>query len=387
MKKSIICLCLICLELCFIFMPKSQSISFATTSENQTLNITSKSALLVDYASGKVVFEKNSNERLPIASMTKLATLALVFDYLDKGIIKENDVTVVSEIAAKVGGSSAFLDAGSGYKISDLIKSVIIASANDSSVALAEAVAGTEEVFVSKMNSFAKSLDLQNTNFENCTGLPSTNHYSTASDISKIYKTMCDHRLYKKYSKIWMEDFSHPSGRKTGLVNTNRLVKTYDGIEGGKTGYTDSAKFCLTASAKRDGMKLIGVVIGAESSKIRFAEMTKLLNFGFANYQNKLVVNKELPVTISSVKFSKEKLEVYPEHDCVKFLSKLEQFEFSTDFELYEIKAPVKEGAVVGKLFVFDKNNMVVDEINLIVNKSIDTQNFKQSLQKIVELW
>lgn len=373
--------------MCFIFLPNNHSNLSYATSAQEFPDISAKSGLLIEYNSGNVIYEKNASERLPIASMTKLATLAVVFDYLDKGVIKENDITRVSETAAAVGGSSAFLDSGSSYKVSDLIKSVIIASANDSSVALAECVAGTEEVFVSKMNKFAKALNLQNTNFENCTGLPSSNHYSSASDIAIIYKSMCNHEIYKKYSKVWMDDFIHPSGRKTGLVNTNRLVKTYDGIEGGKTGYTDSAKFCLTASAKRGDTRLIGVVIGASDSKTRFAEMSKMFNFGFANYQNKMLVNHELPITICKLKNAKEQVEVYPERDSIKFLNKSEEFEFSTDYQINEIKAPLKAGDVVGKLFVFDKNNMVIDEIDLIINQDVDTIGFKESLKKLVESW
>lgn len=387
MKKSIICLLVILLQICCIFLSSGQeNVSYATSGE-VVPEISAKSGLLIEYNTGSVIYEKNSNERLPIASMTKLATLAVVFDYLDKGVIKENDITMVSEIAAAVGGSSAFLDVGSSYKVSDLIKSVIIASANDSSVALAECVAGTEEVFVSKMNKLAKMLNLQNTNFENCTGLPSLNHYSSASDMAVIYKSMCNHELYKKYSKIWMDDFIHPSGRKTGLVNTNRLVKTYDGIEGGKTGYTDSAKFCLTASAKRGDTRLIGVVIGASDSKTRFAEMSKMFNFGFANYQNKVLVNHELPVTICKLKNANEQVEVYPECDSIKFFNKSEEFEFSTDYQINEIKAPLKAGDVVGKLFVFDKNNMVIDEINLIITQDVDTIGFKESLKKVIGSW
>lgn len=386
MKKSIICLLLAIMQLSLFFLPKSNLNKGYAVSE-QSIELTAKSALLIDYDTGTVVFEKNANDRLPIASMTKLATLSIVFDFIDKGIVKANDMVVVSETAADVGGSSAFLDAGSSYKVTELIKSVIIASANDSSVALAEHVAGTEEIFVSKMNKMVKELGLENTNFENCTGLPSDNHYSSAHDMAIIYKTMCNHELYKKYSKIWMEDFMHPSGRKTGLVNTNRLIKTFDGIEGGKTGYTDSARFCLTASAKRENMRLIGVVIGVNDSKTRFAEMTKLLNYGFANYQSKVVVNHELPVTVYNFKRAKSSVEIYPEHSVSKFLAKTDDLEFTTDFQINEIKAPLKANDEVGKLFVFDKNNMVVDEIPLIVRENIDTIGFKESLQKMVEAW
>ena len=349
--------------------------------------ITAKSALLIEYNSGNVLFEKNSDERLPIASRTKLATLSVLFDAIDKGIIKESDNVVVSKTASAVGGSSAFIDAGSSYKLTDLVKTVIVASANDSSVALAEHLAGSESVFVSKMNKLAHDLGLENTNFENCTGLPIENHYSSAKDIALIYKTMCNHRLYKKYSKIWTDDFIHPSGRKTGLVNTNRLIKTFDGIEGGKTGFTNSARFCLTASANRGSMRLIGVVIGANDSKTRFAEMSELLNFGFSNYENKMVVDKDFPIAISKVKNSEKKAEIFPEHDSMILLKKGEISEFKTDFDIKELKAPLKVGDKAGKLYVFDAQNMVVDEIDLVVKNDVPEIQVLEYLKKIANNW
>lgn len=368
----------------FVGNPKAMAVSKSSTEQPQ---ITSKSALLVDYQTGTVVFEKNADERLPIASMTKLAALSIIYDYIDKGIIKENDYVVVSEHAASVGGSSAFLDAGSKYKVLDLIKTVVVASANDSTVALAEFVCGSEETFVAKMNKLATSLKLENTHFANSTGLPAENHYSSARDMVAIYKTVCNNVMYKKFSKIWMDDFVHPTGRKTGLVNTNRLVKTFDGIEGGKTGYTDKARFCLTASACRGNTRLVGVIIGADDSKTRFAEMSKLFSFGFANYETKVLINSEIPVTVVTTKNAKNKVTVYPNKDIVKFVQKSDGFEFSTDFEVYEITAPLKAGSVVGKMFVFDKNNMVVDEVELVTDSDLIEIGFKERLEKIVGLW
>ena len=388
MKKSIICLLSMFIAIFVVLTGFCDGVVYAKSDDKDHLKISAKSALLIDYDTGTVIYEKNQHERLPIASMTKLATLSLVFDAIDKGIIKSTDMVNISENAASVGGSTAFLDAGSSYKIEDLIKTVIIASANDSSVALAEHLAGSEEMFVSKMNKLSEKLGLNDTRFENCTGLPHDNHYSSAHDMAEIYKTVCNHELYKKDSKIWMEDFVHPSGRKTGLVNTNRLVKTFDGIEGGKTGYTDAAKFCLTTSAKRGNMRLIGVVIGVSDSKTRFAEMSKLLNFGFANYQNKVVATKEVPLSIVALPKAKQKIEIYAEHDCVKFLPKTQEMNFTTEFKIDEnIKAPLNAGSVVGKLYVFDENNMVVEEINLIIKQNVETVGFKETMKKLVERW
>ena len=386
MKKTICFILFVFMTIFGMRVPEFRFVSIAAGNGDMP-DISSKSAILMDYQTGTVVFEKNADERLPIASMTKLASLSIIFDYLNKGIIKENDYVTVSQTAADVGGSSAFLDASSKYKVTDLIKTIVIASANDSTVALAEFVAGSEETFVSKMNKFVLSLGLQNTNFVNSTGLPAENHYSSARDMVEIYKTVCNNGLYKKYSKIWMDDFIHPSGRKTGLVNTNRLVKTFDGIEGGKTGYTDKAKFCLTASASRGNTRLVGVVIGAGDSKTRFAEMSKLFSFGFAGYETKVLINGDVPISVVGAKNGKNNVTVYPEKTIVRFMSKTENLEFSTDYEIYEIKAPLKRGSVVGKMFVFDKNNMVVDEVNLVTDQDIMEVGFKERLEKIVELW
>lgn len=393
MKKFIICFmfaffCMFSIfsSLNHVYVANASTLKLKNDNQ-ENIKITSKAGLLLDYETGTVLYEKNSSERLPIASMTKIATLAVVFDSISKGLLKESDDVVVSKKASHVGGSSAFLDTGSTYKVGELIKSIIIASANDSSVALAEHLAGSEELFVSKMNKLALSLNLKDTNFVNCTGLPADNHYSSARDISEIYKQICNNEIYKKYSKVWLDEFIHPSGRKTKLTNTNKLIKTYEGIEGGKTGFTNAARFCLTASARRGNIRLIGVVIGANDSKIRNADMTTLFDYGFNNFDHKLVLNSEVPVTISPVLKTEEKIEVYPKRNISILINKLEDKTFTTDFKLNEIKAPINSGDVVGKLFVFDENNMVVDEVDLIVKKTIDEISFRERLRKLTRAW
>ncbi len=388
MKKPIKVFVLAILLVCSLIFPSLTNSNLAMAkSNNDGLNITAKSAILIDYNSGKVLYEKSPNERLPIASMTKLATLAVVFDSIDKGIVKENDMVQVSKTAAATGGSSAFLDASSKYKVCELIKSVIIASANDSSVALSEHIAGSEELFVEKMNKMVASLGLSNTHFSNSTGLPIDNHYSSAFDISQIYKSICNHELYKRYSKVWMDDFVHPSGRKTGLVNTNKLIKSYEGIEGGKTGFTNSARFCLTASAARGNMRVIAVVIGVNDSKTRFAEMTKLFNFAFANYDTVLMANKDVPLTISAVKKSEKQVEVFPKETVSILTEKTKNKKYTMDFKLDEIVAPIKANSVVGKLFVFDENNMVVFETDIIVKDEVLEIGLKERFNKLIKFW
>lgn len=184
-----------------------------------------------------------------------------------------------------------------------------------------------------------------------------------------------------------MDDFIHPSGRKTGLVNTNRLIKTFDGMDGGKTGYTDKAKFCLTASATRRETRLIAVIIGAENSKIRFAEMTKLLNYGFANYETKLLVDHEVPLTICKFKNAKNEVLAYPEKDIKKFVCKDDEFIFSYDFEIVANRVPIAKGDVIGKMFVFDANNMVIEELNIVAGDDAKEIGFKENLNKIFQKW
>ena len=387
MKKIILSLAfIVALTIC-AFVPTQTNFAFAKKNEFKNISLSAKSAILIDDKSGQIIYQKNANERLPIASMTKLATLAVLFNAIDKNILKTTDEVVVSQNAASVGGSSAFLDAGSSYKLSDLIKSVVIASANDSCVAIAEYVSGSEELFVDRMNKFVDNLNLKDTHFTNSTGLPADEHYSSAYDMVQIYKTISDNEIYKSCAKIWMDDFVHPSGRKTQLVNTNRLIKTYDGIEGGKTGYTDAAKFCLTASAKRADMRLIGVVIGSDSSKTRFAEMSKLFDYGFANFKTEEIINSKLPVSVLKAERAKNLVEVYPSKDVVKFMEKTDDAKFSTDYQIYNVKAPLKKGDMVGKMFVFDNNNMVVDEVDLIAGEDIDEIDFSYSLKNILNVW
>ena len=185
-----------------------------------------------------------------------------------------------------------------------------------------------------------------------------------------------------------MDDFIHPSGRKTGLVNTNRLVKTYEGVEGGKTGYTDLAKYCLTASARRGNLRLIGVVIGANDSKVRFSEMSKLFNYGFSNYTNKLVVNSELPLSKVLMKHSKNEIDVYPERDSLMFMQKGDTRTFRAELQLAEnLKAPKAAGEKVGRIYVFDQNNIVVDEFDAIIKKDAQEEKFIDQFKKLINVW
>lgn len=382
MKKIGSILCFLLFSLTLINVPCAmKNMAFASEKE---LCSHAKSALLYDKNSQTIIFEKDASLRLPIASMTKLGSLMLIFDAIEKGNLSEETKVKISHHASETEGSSAFLDENSEYRVGDLIMTVIVCSANDSTVALAEAVSGSEEEFVKKLNSKIKKLGLSDTSFVNATGLPAIDHYSTAKDILKIYEQICDNEIYKKYSKIWMTELVHPSGRKTDIVNTNRLIKTFEGCDGGKTGFTNDAGFCLSASATRSNMRLIGVVIGEKESKTRFNEMAEMFNYGFANFENKVVLTSDQPILEAEVLAAKQKtIKVYPEKDYVKFLKKGEEFKYNLDYRLNKIKAPLKAGDEVGKLYILDDKNIVIEEMPLVVKENVERIKYKEILIKI----
>ncbi|MDE6274745.1 MAG: D-alanyl-D-alanine carboxypeptidase, partial [Clostridiales bacterium] len=258
-------------------IPMSGSIP-AAAEENE---INCKAAYLCDYASGTAVYTKNETQELPIASMCKIMTLLLSFEAVDAGNLAYDEMITVSDRAAGMGGSQVFLQENLQYSADALMKSVAVCSANDSCVALAERIAGSESAFVDAMNARAKELGADHTLFANCTGLPKEPQYSCARDVALMLREMISHEKYFEYSKVWLEDFAHPDGRTTTITNTNKLIRFYDGCDGGKTGFTNQAGFCLAATAKRGDTRLVSVVIGADSSANRFEGTKSLLNYAF----------------------------------------------------------------------------------------------------------
>ena len=249
------------------------------------ITLTAPSAILLEAENGAVIFEKNADERRPVASVTKLMTLLLLFERLDAGEIGMEDKITVSPNAAAQPGSQALLDAHATYPLRDLLKSTVIASGNDSAVALAEYVAGTEEAFVALMNERAAEMGLDNTHYVNCTGLPVQGQYTSARDVARISCEMARHPDYFSLSSVWLDTLTHPSGRTTDLTNTNRLVRFYRDCDGFKTGSTNEAKYCLSATAERGGLRLIAVVLGVPKSQTRFDEARAMMDYGFATYK------------------------------------------------------------------------------------------------------
>jgi D-alanyl-D-alanine carboxypeptidase (penicillin-binding protein 5/6) len=348
-----------------------------------------KAAYLMDYGSKKALFAQNENQRYPIASMCKIMSLILIYEKLGEGKFKEDDIITVSEQASAMGGSQVFLESGGKYRIGDLIKSIVVSSANDSTVAMAEHIAGSEEGFVVLMNKRAKDLGLFDTNFTNCTGLPRPGQYSSAKDCAMMLAELIKFDGYFKYSRIWMDKMSHAGGRETEMTNTNKLVRFYKGCDGGKTGYTSEAKHCVAATAKREDMRLISVIIGAESSKTRFGEASRLLNYGFANYQSVPIVKCDRPLSIElEVKGGKQKtLPLKAEENFSYLAKKFENINYGIEYNLPKnIAAPVKKGDVVGSLSVAVENQ-ILKEINIIAACDIEKRTYLNALGDVIKQW
>ncbi|MDP4177574.1 MAG: D-alanyl-D-alanine carboxypeptidase family protein [Bacillota bacterium] len=280
----------ICLILSFIFI--SSIYNFNVNAEGNGINVDAKSALLMEPLTGKVIFEKNSHEKFAPASVTKIMTMLLTMEAVDSGKIKLSDKVTVSENAKKMGGSSMILDTGEVRTVEELLKGIAIASGNDAAVAMAEYLGGTEESFVNLMNQKAQSLGMKDTSFKNCTGLSAPGHLSSAYDISIMSRELLKHPIILKYSGTYMETISE--GRKTPieLVNHNKLVRFFKGCDGLKTGFTDEAKYCISATATRDGIRMLAIIMGAPSYKVRNSDASMLMNYGFSKYETKKVIEK-----------------------------------------------------------------------------------------------
>lgn len=260
----------------------------AVLAEEQTgVNLAdeAKSAILIERDTGTVLYDKNSNEQLPPASMTKIMTMLLIMEAIDSGKLKMDEKIRTSEYAASMGGSQVFLEPGEEMTTEEMLRAIAIGSANDASVAVAERIAGSEEAFVEEMNKKVKELGLKNTLFQNTTGLPADNHYSTAHDMAIIAKELLKYDGITKFTGTYESYLRENSEKKFWLVNTNRLVKFYPGVDGLKTGFTSEAKYCLTATAEKKGMRVIAVVFGAPTSKARNAQVTKMLDYAFSQYE------------------------------------------------------------------------------------------------------
>lgn len=325
--------------------------------QNLVLAQNSKSAYICD-ENGKVeIYAKNPDERLTIASMTKIMLLNLVFQAIDDGNLKLDEKICVSERASSMGGSQVFLQANKEYLASDLIKSVIIASANDASVALSERLFSSEENCVDKMNALSREWGLNNTLFSNVTGLPKPNQYSCAKDVSVMLSKLIKHDKYFDFSSIYLDELIHPDGQKTLLTNTNKLVKFYNGCDGGKTGYTSESKYCISATAKKGDMRVIAVVIGEPTSKERFSDIRQMFDFAFNNYQNRRYVDKTA-ILSSDIKVSngnKKTVSVSAKENYDFFCKKGEKSDLTYQLNAPKsLQAPITKGQTVGEVIIYN---------------------------------
>lgn len=362
------------------------SIVFADTKEAK-LDISSKSAVLMDASTGKVLYEKNSHEKLPPASVTKVMTMLLICEALESGKIKEDDDVQISEVASSMGGSQIFLEPGEIQKVDTLLKSIAVASANDACVAMAEYVGGSVEEFVVLMNKRAKELGMNDTNFVNTNGLPVDNHYTSAYDIALMSKELLKHKKISKYLTTWMDEVVVGKKQaKIGISNTNKLVKHYQGATGVKTGFTQQAKYCLSASALRNNTHLIAVTLCAETSPIRFKDATNLLNYGFANYESvKICGANDKVATVKFEKGEKENVDLVAKDDLSVLIKKGDKKDFTKKVQIKEdLKLPIKKNTELGVVKVY-RGDELVGESKIINTEDINKASYLQMLRRIVD--
>ena len=351
------------------------------------MDISAKSAILVDFNTGKVLYSKNENEPLAMASMTKVMSMLLIMEKIDDGSLKYDDIVEISAESSSMGGSQIFLNPGDKYKVIDLLKGVAMASANDAVVALAEKTYGSKEYFIEAMNKKAESLGLKNTHFVNVHGLDEEGHYSSAYDMSVMARELLKHEKILDFTRVYEEYLNKPDGSQIWLVNTNKLVRFYDGVDGLKTGFTQKAGYCLTATGKKNNLRLISVVMGEESIEKRSSDTVKLLNYGFNTFKVNLIKNKsEILGKVNVQKGKKENVDVVLVNDLIELLNasdKPSNYKFKILVD--KITAPVKKGDVIGKVKVLNDNGILISQVDITVNENVLKANlwdlFKRNLK------
>ncbi len=344
-----------------------------------------RASVLIERKSKKVLSENNSHTKYPIASVTKLMTVLITLENIDNNSLTLDDPVTVSKNANGMGGSQIFLDADTDYKLGDLLKSVIVCSANDSSVALAEHISGSENNFVKLMNNRAKELEMNDTNYVNCTGLPAPQGYSSAYDQAILLSHVLDYDIYHNYSSIWNEEFVHPSGRITQMTNTNKLSRFYDGCIGGKTGSTNEAKYCLAVGAKRADMELVSCVLGADTSPNRFKIASDLLNYGFENFESKTIVsNQDVADKSVPIKGLNKNCSLRVESEYTIVQPKNTQSNYTLNFNLPSQLKSVKQNEVVGNVEVV-LDGVVEATINLLANETINEASIWDYIKEITK--
>ena len=336
-----------------------------------------KSSILMESSTGKILYEKNSNEKFAPASMTKMMSLLLIMENIDNGNLKMDEVIKVSKNASSMGGSQIFLKENEQMTVEDLLKGITIGSANDVAVALAERIAGTEDAFVKLMNDKVKELNLKNTNFKNCTGLDEINHYSSAYDMSIIAKELVKHKTILEFSSIYETYLRKGTENEFWLVNTNKLVRFYNGVDGLKTGYTDEAGYCLTATINKDNMRVIAVVMGEPTSNVRNDEVSNLIDYGYNLYQREIYLTKEEVLdTVPIEKGNDKTVNIVTIEDASIINKKGHKIgEITYELDIKNIKAPIKKGEVVGSVIIKEDGKEII-KTNVTVNETVEKASF-----------
>lgn len=366
----------------FLFLPSAKCL------EN-TLAPNAKSAILIESSTGEILYEHNAHEKLAPASMTKMMSLLIIMESIEAGVINYDDLITVSENASSMGGSQILLETGEQMTVDDLLKGITVSSGNDAVVALAEAIAGTEENFVNMMNKRAHELGLKNTNFKNCHGLDEENHYSSAYDMAIIAKELVEHQKILDFSSIYETYLRQGTDRQIWLVNTNKLVRFKPGVDGLKTGYTDNSGYCLTATMKKDDMRVIAVAMGEPDSSTRNNEVSSMLDYAFAQYGLKSVLKTN--VKVKDVKLNKSKqaiVSVVPTKDVSVVYKKIDKVPNPTyKIKLNKLKSEIKKGEIIGTISVYNDDKLI-SEVSLTVNEDVHKLNifelFLKYLREII---
>lgn len=384
MKRGIICAVA---ALSFASAMAAGTVSAVSADENE-LSPACKAAYLMDEASGMQLYAKNETERLPIASMCKIMTLLLAFEAEESGELSFDEEITVSERAAGMGGSQVFLGAGLTYQADALLKSIAVCSANDSCVAIAERVCGSEGAFCERMNKRAKELGAENTLFANCTGLPKEPQYSCAKDVAIMLRALIGHEKYHEYSRIWLEDFAHPDGRTTQMTNTNKLIRSYDGCDSGKTGFTNEAGFCLAATAVKGDMRVISVAIGASDSKARFAAVSSLFDYAFDHFESNVLLRADeaLEDAVCVRGSSTKEVRVAPERTLAVVRRRGAEENYTVEYEWRDALAPIAAGETLGEAVLY-RDGVEVDRTALLAVDCADRYSWWEAYREGARNW
>ncbi len=350
----------------------------------EELDLNGKSFILIECETGKVLYEQNADEKLPPASVTKIMTMLLIMEAIDRGEVTYDTVVTASERAKSMGGSTIFLDAGEQITVGDLLKGIAVASGNDACVAIAEHLSGSVEKFVAVMNNRAKELGMTNTNFITCNGLDAENHYSSARDISIMSRELLKHEDIFKYTTIWMDSLRDG---KFQLANTNKLIRFYAGANGLKTGSTSKAKNCISATARRDNMQLCAVVLASDTSQLRFNAASTLLNYGFNNFTVKGMKKGEAVSDVIVSKGEKDVVRGVLKEDCMAVVEKNSSSEIKKNIALYEkVNAPIKKGDKIGEI-ILDMGSGETKKCDIVADCDVNKISFIKMYREILKKW